>query len=202
MVVVGTSTARTVGEHVRKRLGEGAIAVQDPPLGTGHAVLAAKTALAGFEGDVVVTYADCPLLSAATIEPLFDLRDTGADLAVLGFEAADPAAYGRLIHLGIDGDLHRIVEAKDATDHEKAIRACNSGVMAADAALLFDLLGRVGNNNSKGEYYLTDVIGLAVADGLSAQAKPSPRKRRSWASIRRASWPRPRPPSRRAGDAS
>jgi bifunctional UDP-N-acetylglucosamine pyrophosphorylase/glucosamine-1-phosphate N-acetyltransferase len=172
VVVVGAHSPG-VGEHVRKRLGEGAIAVQDPPLGTGHAVLAARDALADFSGDVVVTYADCPLLTAAAIEPLFDLHGTGADVAVLGFEAADPGAYGRLV-LGEDGELHRIVEAKDATDHEKAIRACNSGVMAADAALMFDLLGRVENNNAKGEYYLTDVVGLAVGEGLSAQATFAP----------------------------
>jgi bifunctional UDP-N-acetylglucosamine pyrophosphorylase/glucosamine-1-phosphate N-acetyltransferase len=172
VVVVGAHSP-AVGEHVRKRLGENAIALQDPPLGTGHAVLAARDALASFSGDVVVTYADCPLLTAAAIEPLFDLHDTGADVAVLGFEAADPGAYGRLV-LGEDGALHRIVEAKDATDHEKAIRACNSGVMAADAALLFDLLSRVGNTNAKGEYYLTDVVGLAVGEGLSAQATFAP----------------------------
>lgn len=172
VVVVGTHSPE-VGEHVKRRLGEGAIAVQDPPLGTGHAVLAARDALAGFSGDMVVTYADCPLLTAAAIEPLFDLHDTGADVAVLGFEAADPGAYGRLI-LGEDGELHRIVEAKDATDQEKAVRACNSGVIAADAALLFELLDRVGNENSKGEYYLTDVVGLAVGKGLSAQATFAP----------------------------
>jgi bifunctional UDP-N-acetylglucosamine pyrophosphorylase/glucosamine-1-phosphate N-acetyltransferase len=172
VVVVGAHSPE-VGEHVKKRLGDDAIAIQDPPLGTGHAVLAAKAALASFSGDVVVTYADCPLLTAAAIEPLFDLHDTGADVAVLGFDAADPGAYGRLV-LGEDGALHRIVEAKDATDHEKAIRACNSGVMAADAALLFDLLARVRNDNAKGEYYLTDVVGLAVGEGLSAQATFAP----------------------------
>jgi bifunctional UDP-N-acetylglucosamine pyrophosphorylase/glucosamine-1-phosphate N-acetyltransferase len=172
VVVVGTHSPE-VGEHVRTRLGENAVAIQDPPLGTGHAVLAARDALAGFSGDVVVTYADCPLLTAAAIEPLFDLHDTGADVAVLGFEAADPGTYGRLI-TGMDGELHRIVEAKDATEHELKVSACNSGVMAADAALLFELLARVGNDNAKGEYYLTDVIGLAVAQGLSAQATFAP----------------------------
>ncbi|MGZ3366202.1 MAG: bifunctional UDP-N-acetylglucosamine diphosphorylase/glucosamine-1-phosphate N-acetyltransferase GlmU [Caulobacteraceae bacterium] len=172
VVVVGTHSPE-VGEHVKARLGEEAIAVQDPPLGTGHAVLAARDALAGFSGDMVVTYADCPLLTAAAIEPLFDLHGAGSDIAVLGFEAADPGAYGRLI-TGIDGELHRIVEAKDATEHELTVRACNSGVMAADAALLFDLLRRIGNDNAKGEYYLTDVVGLAVAQGLSAQATFAP----------------------------
>ncbi len=172
VVVVGVHSP-SVGEHVKARLGEGAIAIQDPPLGTGHAVLAARDALKDFTGDVVVTYADCPLLSAATIEPLFDLHDTGAGVAVLGFEAADPGAYGRLI-LGEDGALSKIVEAKDATDAERAVTACNSGVIAADAAVLFELLSQVGNANAKGEYYLTDVVGLAVARGLAASATFAP----------------------------
>ena len=172
VVVVGVHSP-AVGEHVKARLGSGAIAVQDPPLGTGHAVLAARDALKDFSGDVVITYADCPLLSAATIEPLFDLHDTGADVAVLGFEAADPGAYGRLI-MGEDGALHKIVEAKDASDAERAVRCCNSGVIAADCKVLFDLLGKVGNANAKGEYYLTDVVGLAVAAGLSASATFAP----------------------------
>jgi bifunctional UDP-N-acetylglucosamine pyrophosphorylase/glucosamine-1-phosphate N-acetyltransferase len=172
VVVVGPHSP-AVGEHVKTRLGEQAVAVQAPQLGTGHAVLAARDALASFSGDVVITNADGPLLSAAAIEPLFDLHDTGADVAVLGFEAADPGAYGRLI-LGEDGALHRIVEAKDATDHEKRVIACNAGVYACDAALLFQLLDRVGNQNAKGEYYLTDIVGLAVGQGLAVQATFAP----------------------------
>ena len=172
VVVVGVHSP-AVGAHVKARLGEGSIAVQDPPLGTGHAVLAAREALKDFSGDVVVTFADCPLLSAATIEPLFDLHDTGAGVAVLGFEAADPGAYGRLI-LGEDGVLHRIVEAKDATDAERKVRCCNSGVIAADAKVLFELLAQVGNANANGEYYLPDVVGLAVARGLTASATFAP----------------------------
>jgi bifunctional UDP-N-acetylglucosamine pyrophosphorylase/glucosamine-1-phosphate N-acetyltransferase len=172
VVVVGAHSP-AVGEHVQGRLGAGAIAVQDPPLGTGHAVLAAAGALAGFVGDVVVTYADCPLLDAAAIEPLFDLRQSGADVAVLGFDAAYPGAYGRLI-LGEDGALLRIVEAKEATDAELAVTACNSGVIAADAVLLLDLLSQVGADNAKGEYYLTDVVGLAVSRGLAAWSTFAP----------------------------
>ena len=164
VVVVGVHSP-AVGEHVRNRLGDGAIAVQDPPLGTGHAVRAAGDALAGFEGDVLITYADVPLLEAAAIEPLFDLRSRGADLAVLGFEAADPAGYGRLI-VSDAGELLRIVESRDASAAERAVRTCNSGVMAASAERLFRLLARVTNANAKGEYYLTDVVGLARDEGL------------------------------------
>ena len=168
VVVIGASSPG-VAAHVKARLGEAAIAVQDPPMGTGHAVLAAKTALAGFEGDVLVNYADGPLLGAEEIAPLFDLRGAGADLAVLGFETPEPAAYGRLV-LDAAGRLSKIVEAKDATPAELAIRACNSGVLAAPAGLLFDWLSKVGNVNAKGEYYLTDVVGLANADGRDVKA--------------------------------
>lgn len=177
VVVVGAHSPQ-VGDHVRARLGPDAAVVQDPPLGTGHAVLAAREALADFDGDVVVTYADCPLLTAPVIEPLFDLRagssrGGGADVAVLGFEAADPGAYGRLI-LAPGQVLLRIVEAKDADDTVRQVKHCNSGVLAADRALLFDLLAQVGNANAKGEYYLTDVVGLAHDRGLSARAAFAP----------------------------
>jgi bifunctional UDP-N-acetylglucosamine pyrophosphorylase/glucosamine-1-phosphate N-acetyltransferase len=158
---------------VTARLGPEALAVQDPPLGTGHAVLAAREALAGFSGDVVVNYADGPTLTAADIEPLFALRAEGADLAVLGFEAADPALYGRLI-LGEGGRLLRIVEARDASPAESAVRACNSGVMAAPAELLFSLLDEVRADNAKGEYYLTDVVGLANAAGKQVRVAFAP----------------------------
>jgi len=163
VVVVGAHSP-AVRAHVAARLGENAIAVQDPPLGTGHAVLAAAAALADFTGDVVVTYADAPLITSGSVNDLFALRARGADVAVLGFEAVDPAAYGRLVMAGADA-LQKIVEAKDASPEELAIRVCNSGVLAADARLLFDLLGKVGNANAKGEYYLTDIVGLAVAEG-------------------------------------
>ena len=164
VVVVGAHSP-AVGEHVIKRLGAGSTALQDPPLGTGHAVLAARVALAGFEGDVVVTYADTPLMDAAAVAPLLEVE---ADVAVLGFEAADPFGYGRLI---VQGDqLVAIVEEKDATEAQRGITASNSGVIAARAATLFDLLGKVGNANAKGEYYLTDVVGLANDAGLTVRA--------------------------------
>ena len=173
IVVVAGAGGSPVSAHAAKRLGEGAVAVQDPPLGTGHAVLAAREALAGFEGDVVITYGDVPLLGAADIAPLFALRAAGADLAVLGFEAADPGAYGRLIQ-GADGALEKIVEAKEASPAELAVRACNSGVLAAPASLLFELLDQVRNDNAKGEYYLTDVVSLARAAGLMARVAFAP----------------------------
>ena len=167
VVVVGAGSAELTA-RVTARLGPEAVAVQDPPLGTGHAVLAARDALAGFDGDVVVTYADVPLLEAGDVQPLFALRDAGADVAVLGFRPAEPGAYGRLV---LRGDvLDRIVEAKDATPDVLALDACNSGIMTASAALLFELLAKVGSGNAKGEYYLTDVVGLANAGGRTVRA--------------------------------
>jgi bifunctional UDP-N-acetylglucosamine pyrophosphorylase/glucosamine-1-phosphate N-acetyltransferase len=172
VVVVINNTSPAVADHVEARLGKGATAVQDPPLGTGHAVLAAKEALAGYAGDVVVTYADGVLPSTA-IEPLFALRSDGADLAVLGFETATPGAFGRMI-MGVGDSLEKVVEAVDASPAELAVTACNSGILAAPAATLFGLLAKVDNRNAKGEYYLTSVVGLARAAGLTVRAAYAP----------------------------
>jgi len=144
-------------------------AVQDPPLGTGHAVQAAGQALGNFNGNVAVLFGDTPLIEASTLLRMVEARNSGADVVVLGFEAADPAPYGRLV-LGKDGQLEKIVEAKDASKEELAIGFVNSGVLMADATQLFDLLDKVTNDNAKGEYYLTDVVGLARTAGLSCTA--------------------------------
>ncbi len=142
------------------------VAIQDPPRGTGDAVRAARMALAGFAGDVVVLFGDTPLVTAATVERLVAARRGPGDpaVAVLGFRPADPAAYGRLV-VGPDGALARIVEAKDATAEERAIGLCNAGIMAIDGKRLFGLLDRIGNENAKSEYYLTDIVGLAHESG-------------------------------------
>ena len=141
---------------------------QEERLGTGHAVAQARDALAGAGGDALVLYADTPFIRSETLARMVEARATGADLVILGFEAADPARYGRLI---MDGDrLDRIVEWKDATEEERAITFCNSGVMMANAAVLFDLIDGVGNDNAAGEYYLTDTVAVAGARGLSATA--------------------------------
>ncbi len=145
-----------------------ATALQDPPLGTGHAVLAARDVLAGQTGQAIILYADTPLITPETVAKVFAALDEGASVAVLGFEPEDPAAYGRLI-LARDGTLDRIVEFKDADADERAVRLVNSGVLAAPAPLLLELLDQVGNENANGEYYLTDVVGLARAKGLTAR---------------------------------
>ena len=172
VVVVINNASPAVAAHVEARLGPGTTAVQDPPLGTGHAVMAAMGALAGFVGDIVVTYAD-GVLPASAIAPLFELRAAGADVAVLGFETANPGAFGRLV-MGEGDALEKIVEAKDASPAELAITACNSGILAAPADRLFELLGKVGCDNAKGEYYLTDIVGLARCADLIVRAAFAP----------------------------
>ncbi|UWQ13342.1 bifunctional UDP-N-acetylglucosamine diphosphorylase/glucosamine-1-phosphate N-acetyltransferase GlmU [Aliiroseovarius sp. M344] len=142
------------------------IAVQEEQLGTGHAVLQARAALEGFDGDAIVLYGDTPFIRPETLEAMAQARADGADVVVLGFEAADPGRYGRLIVNG--GTLDRIVEFKDASDEERAVTLCNSGVIAADTNLLFDLLDGVGNDNAAGEYYLPDIVSVARARGLTA----------------------------------
>ncbi|SEW10146.1 UDP-N-acetylglucosamine pyrophosphorylase /glucosamine-1-phosphate N-acetyltransferase [Aliiroseovarius sediminilitoris] len=142
------------------------IAVQVEQLGTGHAVQQARAALDGFGGDVFVLYGDTPFIRPETLETMAAARTQGADVVVLGFDAADPGRYGRLIV--VDGALDRIVEFKDASADERAVTLCNSGVIAADAGLLFDLLDGVGNDNASGEYYLPDIVSVARARGLTA----------------------------------
>lgn len=141
------------------------VVVQAEQLGTGHAVAQAAPLLAGAAGDTVVLYGDTPFIRAETLEAMLLARARHA-VVVLGFEARDPGRYGRLI---AEGDaLQRIVEYKDATDEERTITLCNSGVICADSATLFDLVAALGNDNAAGEYYLTDIVELARARGLSA----------------------------------
>jgi bifunctional UDP-N-acetylglucosamine pyrophosphorylase/glucosamine-1-phosphate N-acetyltransferase len=141
------------------------VAIQSEQLGTAHAVSQARNALAGFDGDALVLYGDTPFIRAETLAAMTAARMTH-DIVVLGFEAAEAGRYGRLILK--DDQLDRIVEFKDATDKERGVKLCNSGVIAANAATLFDLIDAVGNDNAAGEYYLTDIIGIARARGLSA----------------------------------
>ena len=168
VVVVGAHSPQ-VGVHIRKRLGPDATAIQDPPLGTGHAVLAAQGALAGFAGDVVITTGDAPLLSRPGITPMVAAREAGADLVVMAFAGEPADAYGRMV-MGPADQLERIVESKEATPAEMALPTRNAGVYALSADLLFSLLGEVGNANAKGEYYLTDIVAVAKGRGLDVRA--------------------------------
>ena len=161
VVVVGQGR-----DQLERQLGDrAAIAVQEPQLGTGHAVQQARGALAGFAGDVLVLYGDVPFVRAETMRAMLDrLRDDdGPAAVVLGFEPADPLQYGRVI--ARDGRVARMVEFKDADEGERACRLCNSGLLAAPAADLFPLLDRVGNDNAQQEYYLPDIVNIAVGDG-------------------------------------
>jgi bifunctional UDP-N-acetylglucosamine pyrophosphorylase/glucosamine-1-phosphate N-acetyltransferase len=143
-------------------------AVQAEQLGTGDAALAAKEALAGFSGGVLILNGDAPLITPETIGRVLVARRSVPHpaLVVLGFHVHAPGAYGRLITAS-DGALEAIVEAVDASPGELAVDLCNSGVMAVDGTHLFPLLERLGSDNAKGEYYLTDIVALARADGLA-----------------------------------
>jgi len=143
--------------------GRAEVVEQSPQLGTGHAVLQARDALADFDGHVLVLFGDAPLVPAATMARLLDALTDDVAVAVLGFRPADPGAYGRII--STDGRIAKMVEYKDASPAERAETLCNSGLMAVRAPDLFALLARVTNNNAAGEYYLPDVVGLALADG-------------------------------------
>ena len=166
-IIVAGHGFEAVSATARAEDPEVEIVRQEAQLGTGHAVDQARAALDDFDGTVIVLYGDCPLIQPRTLEELTATLSTAA-VSVLGFEAENPARYGRLI---TDGDrLKRIVEFKDATPAERAVRLCNSGVMAASAKLLFDLLSEIDANNASGELYLTDVIGKAVGRGLSCTA--------------------------------
>lgn len=145
---------------------EAAIIVQQAErLGTAHAVLQAAPELEGFSGDAIVLYGDTPFIRPETLELMLEAR-AAHDVVVLGFQAHDPGRYGRLVVE--DGHLLRIVEFKDASPAERLIRLCNSGVLCAEASLLMRLCAAVGQNNAAGEYYLTDIVALARAAGLSA----------------------------------
>jgi bifunctional UDP-N-acetylglucosamine pyrophosphorylase/glucosamine-1-phosphate N-acetyltransferase len=139
------------------------VAVQSERLGTAHAARAAAPLLAGFEGDVAVLYGDNPLISEATLRRLIEARQS-ADLVLLAMRPADPGRYGRVV-LGADGAVERVVEWADADAAERSIALCNAGVVCARWDRLSAWLDAVRADNAKGEYYLTDVVALARAEG-------------------------------------
>lgn len=167
-VVIGPGM-ENVRKEATKAAPGAAVFVQHNQMGTADAVLAAREALAGHAGDVVILYGDTPLIRSETIERMRAALDAGANVAVLGFEAADPTGYGRLL-TAADGRLLAIREEKDATDAERRIKLCNSGVLAFRCPDVLSILTRIGNANAKGEYYLTDAVEIAGRDGLKAVA--------------------------------
>src|SRR5581483_7111009 len=144
----------------------GTVVVQEPQLGTAHAVQQAEAALAGFEGDILILYGDAPLIGSGTMRRMLD-RLNGADApvaVVVASRPADPLRYGRII-ADADGTIVKMVEYKDASEEERAVDLCNSGLMAIRAEDLWPLLSGVENDNAAGEYYLPDIVMLAAAVG-------------------------------------
>jgi bifunctional UDP-N-acetylglucosamine pyrophosphorylase/glucosamine-1-phosphate N-acetyltransferase len=148
--------------------------IQEKQLGTASAVQSTKEFIQGVGADtVLVLYGDTPLIKTGTLSAMLQARAEGAALVVLGFTPAEAGSYGRL-KLNADGGLEAIVEAQDASGAERAIGLCNSGVMAVDGTYLFDLIDKVGNNNAKGEFYLTDIVALARARKLACAVVEAP----------------------------
>lgn len=166
-VVVGPDRQDVADEAKRVR-SDAAVFVQRERLGTAHAVLAAREAIARGAAHVLIAFGDTPLISAATLESLRAPLNDGASVAVLGFRAADPKGYGRLL---MSGDrLTAIREEADATDAERKVTLCNAGVMALAGNKALTILDRIGNANKKGEYYLPDAVAIANELGLKAAA--------------------------------
>lgn len=166
-VVVGPGREDVAAEATRI-VPDAQVFVQTERLGTAHAVLAARAALEQGADDVLVLYADTPLVRPETLARLRAPLAEGAAVAALGFEPEDPTGYGRLVTSG--DELVAIREEKDATAAEKAVRFCNAGLMALSGKDALSILDRIGNANSKGEYYLTDAVEIARADGRAAVA--------------------------------
>lgn len=172
VVVSGPDMPAIEGE-ARAFLKNARIAIQQERKGTAHAVAAAKDALAGFQGTVLVLYADVPLVRAETLAELAGKIDKAHPMAVLGFRAADPKGYGRLIEES-SGGITAIREELDASPEEKKINICNSGIIAISSTLLWELLPKIGNANAKQEFYLTDLVELVCQAGASVALATCP----------------------------
>jgi bifunctional UDP-N-acetylglucosamine pyrophosphorylase/glucosamine-1-phosphate N-acetyltransferase len=162
VVVVGPGAEM---DAVAEAVAPAGIAVQDEPLGTGHAALAARRLLAGFDGPVLILFGGDPLIPTDTMRAMADRLDGETSVVILAMRPDDVTGYGRLVTAG-DGALLRIVEHRDAGEDERRIPLCNAGVMAVDGAVLFDLLDGIGTDNAKGEYYLSDIVAVAHDRGL------------------------------------
>ena len=159
------------GERLAAVAAPHAVVVQHDRLGTAHAALQAVPEFG--DGEVAILYADNPLITPQTLRRLLERRQRGdVGLALLAMRPADPARYGRIV--GAEGFVERIVEWSDATAEERAIGLCNAGVLCAPASRMAAWLRAVGNDNAKGEYYLTDVVGLARAEGALVACVEAP----------------------------
>jgi bifunctional UDP-N-acetylglucosamine pyrophosphorylase/glucosamine-1-phosphate N-acetyltransferase len=164
-VVIGPDH-QAVAEEIKRVRPDASTFIQRERLGTAHAVLAARDAIARGADDLLIVFGDTPLISAATFERLRAPLKSGAGIAVLGFRAADPTGYGRLLVQG--GRLVDIREHADASAEERAITLCNAGVMAFDGQRALEIIEKIGNANSKREYYLVDAVAIARQMGLEA----------------------------------
>lgn len=160
-VVVGPNH-EAVEAAVTRFEADALISKQLERLGTGHAVQQARAAFESAQGHVLVLYADNPLITGETIGRIVEKLDSGADMVVVGFRPDNPTGYGRL--LTKDGQIFAIREHKDATEEERQIGLCNSGIMGFRGEVLRSVIDRIGNKNAKGEYYLTDAVELAAGD--------------------------------------
>jgi bifunctional UDP-N-acetylglucosamine pyrophosphorylase/glucosamine-1-phosphate N-acetyltransferase len=166
-LVIGPSMEK-VGEDARKLDPHLTVFVQAKQQGTADAVKAARPMLEEFQGHVLILYGDTPLIRAETLTKVRNALDDGADLVVIGFEASNPAGYGRLL-LSKKGKLVGIREEKDASEEERALNFCNSGIMGfRSGQTLLELLSRIGSDNAKKEFYLTDAVALAKDAGLES----------------------------------
>lgn len=171
VVVVGPDRPE-VAREARAWFPTAELAIQQERRGTAHAVLAARESLRRGYDDVIVAFADTPLVRPETFAALRAGLATGAAVVVLGFEAQDPTGYGRLVER--DGKLEAIVEHKDATEEQRAITLCNAGLMALSGAHALAILGAIGDDNAQREFYLTDAVAVARSQGLSAAVLRAP----------------------------
>ena len=163
-VVIGPDTDAVAAE-ARRHVPDAGIFIQQQQLGTADAVKAARAAIAAHAGHVLVLFADTPLFRPETLAAVCQALDDGAALAVVGFEAANPTGYGRLLK-NRQGQLFAIREHKDASDEERRTTLCNAGVMGFRSGHLLDLLERISNQNANREFYLTDAVSIAFGSGL------------------------------------
>ena len=155
-------------EDIQDWLDGAPFAIQEDQLGTGNAVASAREAVGNEDGVAIVMFADTPLVSAASLKQLADGVKAGAGIVIAGFRPDDPSGYGRLVE-DADGTISRIVEDRECSPAERAIGLCNGGIMAVSRSSLFTWLDRVTNDNAKGEYYLTDIVAIAQADGAAVR---------------------------------